>query len=257
MFKNPFSFNGRIRRTEYGVSYVIFIVFIFALAFFAGLVNLGGYQLWIILGGSYWFIVAQSAKRCHDLDNSGFYQLIPFYFFALIFSEGQKRTNKYGQDPKLVELQVGEDPSAKPLNKFSLPEDKSMEAAGSELLSGVMITVLAVALAGYFLDTSGLLYFIIESILIMAGYFTLLLLSSNRKPLPSLPIYFLVHRAVFSLGFYVVIYIYTMYSNNLNGVKFELIANDIMYLIAIFLLTYVPYFFYKTQKKSNLVPLEA
>lgn len=250
MFKNPFTFNGRIRRTEYGVSYTLFIFLFFVLALLVNGLNLGGYQLLIILGGSYWFIVAQSTKRCHDLGNNGFYQLIPFYFFALIFSEGQKRNNKYGQDPKLLELQTGEDASAKPLNKFSFPEDKTMEAAGSELLSGVMITVLAVALAGYFLDTSGLLYFIIESILIMAGYFTVLLVSFNRKPLPSLPTYFIVHRAVFSLGFYVVIYSYTMYSNNINGIKYELIGNDIMYLIAIFILTYVPYFFIKRENNQ-------
>jgi len=26
MFKNPFSFDGRIRRTEYGVSFIIYVV---------------------------------------------------------------------------------------------------------------------------------------------------------------------------------------------------------------------------------------
>jgi uncharacterized membrane protein YhaH (DUF805 family) len=32
MFKNPFSFTGRIRRTEYGLSYIMFIIFSFIAA---------------------------------------------------------------------------------------------------------------------------------------------------------------------------------------------------------------------------------
>lgn len=251
MFKNPFAFNGRIRRTEYGVSYILFLVLIYGFAFLADIINLSGYQIMIILLAGYWLIFAQSAKRCHDLGKNGFYQLIPFYFLALLFSEGEKRKNKYGQDPKLLELQEREESSNSSLKKFRLPQNKTMEALGSELLSGIMITALAVATAGYFLDVYQKPYFIIESILIMLGYFTCLLLSFNRKPLPTLSIFFLVHRAVFSFGFYMVIWIYTMYSNNISTPNYQLIGNDILYLISIFILTYLPYLIHKTQLKPN------
>ncbi|MCB0464656.1 MAG: DUF805 domain-containing protein [Aequorivita sp.] len=261
MFKNPFSFNGRIRRTEYGISYVLHIFFIYLFAFLMESLNLGGYQVLIILAASYWFVFSQGAKRCHDLGNNGFYQLIPFYVFALIFSEGQRRNNKYGQDPKLMELRSAEQslapaPPKQPL-KLTLPEGKSMEAIGSELLSGIMGTALAVAVLSFCIGTEDWVYFTIESILIMAGYFTVLLLSFNRNPLPHLPLYFIVHRAIFSVGWYVVVWTYEIVSNNITDFNFAAIGGDITYIIATFILTYIPYFFYKTQKHPNLLPLEA
>lgn len=48
----------------------------------------------------FWFILAQGAKRCHDLGNSGWYQLIPLYGFWLLFAKGELDTNQYGQNPK-------------------------------------------------------------------------------------------------------------------------------------------------------------
>jgi uncharacterized membrane protein YhaH (DUF805 family) len=48
-----------------------------------------------------WFLWAQGAKRCHDIGNSGWYQIIPFYVFWMLFANGQKETNQYGINPKL------------------------------------------------------------------------------------------------------------------------------------------------------------
>lgn len=257
MFKNPFSFNGRIRRTEYGISYTLHIFFFYGFVILSKTLNLEGYQLLIPLGASYWFLISQGAKRCHDLDNNGFYQIIPFYFLALIFSEGQRRTNQYGPDPKGIELQTEELQPLLQKNKLMLPEGKTKEAVGSELLSGILLTALLVAVLHYFLSSESWVSFSIDCILIMAGYFTVLLLSFNLNPLPHLPIYFIVHRAIFSLGFYAVIWSYEIFSNNVTDINFAAIGGDINNIISIFILTYIPYLFYKTRKQPTLVTLEA
>ncbi|MDR0798218.1 MAG: DUF805 domain-containing protein, partial [Dysgonamonadaceae bacterium] len=47
-----------------------------------------------------WFLWAQGAKRCHDRDRTGWYQMIPFYFLWLIFADGEYGENDYGPNPK-------------------------------------------------------------------------------------------------------------------------------------------------------------
>ena len=91
MFKNPFSFKGRIRRTEFAISYVIWFCSIPILSIMIGQSQLDSLFIWmmiVMIGAANWLIIAQSAKRCHDMGNSGFYQFIPFYVFALFFAEG-------------------------------------------------------------------------------------------------------------------------------------------------------------------------
>ncbi len=99
MFRNPFSFDGRISRTEYVISFIIFVA---APLIINTLINahvgdnITGYGYIPIL----WFIWAQGAKRCHDLGNSGWYQLIPLYFFWLLFTDSPIGSNEYGDNPK-------------------------------------------------------------------------------------------------------------------------------------------------------------
>jgi uncharacterized membrane protein YhaH (DUF805 family) len=100
MFKNPFSFEGRIRRMEYGLSFIILVVVlsVIRLAVASGELPIAlGYFFQIPI---YWFKIAQGAKRCHDLGNNGWWQLIPFYGFWLLFAEGKKEENDYGVNPK-------------------------------------------------------------------------------------------------------------------------------------------------------------
>lgn len=103
IFKRPFSFKGRIRRLEYGISYIIYLLWymitevmmqgnnpsvgacVFALITFIPML---------------WFLWAQGAKRCHDRGNSGWYQLIPFYRLWMLFGDGEEYVNDYGADPK-------------------------------------------------------------------------------------------------------------------------------------------------------------
>lgn len=103
MFKRIFSFKGRIRRTEYGLSYIVFLIWYFI---FLGITEMNDVNpllaLFIILTivPAYWFLWAQGAKRCHDRGNSGWYQIIPFYFFVMLFGGSEEGVNDYGTNPK-------------------------------------------------------------------------------------------------------------------------------------------------------------
>ena len=105
MFKNPFSFDGRIRRAEYGLSHIICIFAFWIVAAITVLASTGGNSgafgiIVLFYIPSLWFIWAQGAKRCHDVGNSGWWQLIPFYTLWLIFEDGQHGVNEYGENPK-------------------------------------------------------------------------------------------------------------------------------------------------------------
>ncbi|RWY55736.1 DUF805 domain-containing protein [Mucilaginibacter gilvus] len=98
MFTNPFVFYGRIRRMEFGLSLLIYIVvFIFVVVQVADH-HKEMYLLALFPLG--WFRYAQGAKRCHDLGNSGWWQLIPFYGFWLLLEDGKIGPNQYGENPK-------------------------------------------------------------------------------------------------------------------------------------------------------------
>lgn len=99
MFQNPFSFEGRIRRTEYGITFIIYVI---AASIINAAIQSGGGAA--ILGLAYipmlWFFWAQGAKRCHDRGNSGWYQILPFYGFWMLFADSDNGENEYGQNPK-------------------------------------------------------------------------------------------------------------------------------------------------------------
>ena len=101
MFSKPFSFEGRIRRTEYGISFIIY----FVIAMIVRVVLESGGDETAIIGLAYipmlWFLWAQGGIRCHDLGNNGWWQIIPFYVFWLIFAKGEFGiANQYGANPK-------------------------------------------------------------------------------------------------------------------------------------------------------------
>lgn len=104
MFENPFSFNGRIRRAEYGISFILYGVMYAQMLGF--IISPFRYErsnpvgFLIVAIPVLWFLWAQGAKRCHDLGHSGWYQLIPLYFLWLLFQNGQAGPNEYGENPK-------------------------------------------------------------------------------------------------------------------------------------------------------------
>lgn len=108
MFKNPFSFHGRIRRTEYGLSVLLGILGYFLCYLFSSITavilqtDVGKFNalFWFLLIPVLYFISAQNVKRCHDMGRSGWYHLNPLYCFRLMFREGDSGANKYGLNPK-------------------------------------------------------------------------------------------------------------------------------------------------------------
>jgi uncharacterized membrane protein YhaH (DUF805 family) len=103
LFSDPFSFAGRIRRREYGLS-----VIISCCAVIVGYHILEGNEestlsiliFCAVIIIANWFIFAQGAKRSHDIGKSGWWQLIPFYNLYILFAEGDRGYNTYGADPK-------------------------------------------------------------------------------------------------------------------------------------------------------------
>jgi uncharacterized membrane protein YhaH (DUF805 family) len=116
MFKHPFSFDGRIRRTEFGLSYIIYIV---AAVVIGALMSIDGSfsLLGLLFIPAIWFLLAQGAKRCHDRGNSGWYLLIPFYVFWMLFADSDIGANEYGLNPK----GIGNDNEIDEIGKYLEP----------------------------------------------------------------------------------------------------------------------------------------
>lgn len=96
MFSQMLSTNGRIRRLEYVISSTLLAVLISYLMDWVAVSESRSYVLLPI----YFLLWVQGAKRCHDLNKPAWYQLIPLYFFALLFQSGDPMENKYGYPPK-------------------------------------------------------------------------------------------------------------------------------------------------------------
>jgi len=102
MFQKPFSFDGRIRRSEYGISVIIYYV----IAAIIEIIAMTTEVVYIAYIPLVWFLLAQGSKRCHDRGNSGWYQFIPFYSLWMLFEDSIAGTNKYGPNPKGIEHRV-------------------------------------------------------------------------------------------------------------------------------------------------------
>lgn len=117
MFSNPFSFDGRIRRLEYGLSLLIYYLYAIVTGFilaFMGLIQgdespKDSLTIIIALIPGLYFLVTQAAKRCHDRNNSGWWQLIPFYGLWMLFGDGDIGDNDYGENPKGLSYDFGDD----------------------------------------------------------------------------------------------------------------------------------------------------
>lgn len=95
MFKKPFSFEGRITREEYGISMALYVICLPIAMFMARGGRIGALASFTLLVFAIIFILAQGTKRCHDIGRSGWWQLIPFYAFYLLYAEGDIKSNEY------------------------------------------------------------------------------------------------------------------------------------------------------------------
>lgn len=102
MFKHLFSFKGRIRRTEYGLTYLGNYLFSLPMNLVSDEnLSVNFAITWLLLFiPVLWITLAQGAKRCHDRGNNFLFQFIPFYIFWMIFADGDETVNKYGTSPK-------------------------------------------------------------------------------------------------------------------------------------------------------------
>jgi uncharacterized membrane protein YhaH (DUF805 family) len=101
MFKAPFSFSGRITRTEYLASGLLFFV---AYAIGLGIMTASGDAAAvgvIILIPAIWFGLAQGWKRAQDAGWHGFISIIPYVNFALLFVSGDQGPNAHGPNPRV------------------------------------------------------------------------------------------------------------------------------------------------------------
>ena len=113
VLKNYFNFEGRARRKEYWMFVLFNLIVSFGLGIIDGILGMktaGGigtfgavYSLAILIPS-----IAVGARRLHDIDKSGWWQLIgviPIVGWIVLIvwtaSEGQAGSNRFGPDPKL------------------------------------------------------------------------------------------------------------------------------------------------------------
>ena len=98
-----FSFEGRIKRLEYIMTFIVYYVILCSFEFISPNLAVADEPveslIWLVVFFVLsWVIIAQGAKRCHDRNNSGWYQIIPLYFLWMIFAEGDVGKNNYGNE---------------------------------------------------------------------------------------------------------------------------------------------------------------
>jgi uncharacterized membrane protein YhaH (DUF805 family) len=107
MLKAAFSFQGRVRRREYCLSFLLYLIISFLLYY--GMLSItshsssrqdAGLLILILLVICWIFMLSQGVRRCHDLGKSGWYQFLPYSIFWLLFADSEWGLNRYGPNPK-------------------------------------------------------------------------------------------------------------------------------------------------------------
>lgn len=102
MFRRIFSPKGRIRRAEFCLSYILYLIAYMFFSMSYEILPHSNYFViwWVIFIVLYIIMILQGIKRCHDLGRSGWWVLVPFYNpLWLMFGKGDDGINEYGSDP--------------------------------------------------------------------------------------------------------------------------------------------------------------
>ena len=116
VWKNFAVFDGRARRKEYWMFFLINVLISFALGFFDGFTGMYNDELGLgVISGIYSLAIlvpsiAVGVRRLHDTGKSGWWFLtflIPVIgivaWIILLATPGDEGSNKYGEDPMMVE----------------------------------------------------------------------------------------------------------------------------------------------------------
>ncbi len=244
MFKNPFSFSGRIRRLEYGLTYILsFTIVLFVSPFFEISEFLDSIIVLIVLL-AYWIILAQGTKRCHDIGNNGYSQLIPFYVFIMLFEEGDKKENKYGLNPKTKEYLEKKIP-------FKLMVSKNISHLKYIII--VTTTLFLVLILGI----NNLIFFKYDTYLTLSyyimpipGFIFLLRIIYYKKPYPIKKSSLIHQQLVFSIFYYSIIRLYNIIFR-ISDFNFKTIIFEFTAVVFIFGLTHISVDLYSMIFKSN------
>jgi len=246
MFKNIFSFSGRIRRLEYGLTYL----FYFAALGISSLLFYTSEFLepvaFLIIITNYWIILAQGCKRCHDLGNNGFYQLIPFYIFIMLFQDGQSHVNNYGPNPKSEELKEKKE-SRKRMSFQNPGHLVILEIIFIVLFATLILSINNIIFSDYDTFTT-LSYFLMP----IPSFLIFLLISHNDKPLPKETSVLVNQQLIFAFIYYITIRLYAIIFR-LSEVDIETILFEPIAIALIFGLTYIPLGIYSLIFKSPSV----
>lgn len=112
VIKNNYAdFKGRARRKEFWMFSLVtagMIITACILAFLLAFISDTLSYIMFFITGLFILLmiipaVAICVRRVHDTGKSGWYMLIPVYNIILYITEGERRDNKYGTDPKANE----------------------------------------------------------------------------------------------------------------------------------------------------------
>lgn len=100
-----FNFKGRVGRGTYWL--VVFSIFVIGLfcfvleetmrSIYVQESSVLSTMVLALLVLYFYVVLAVGAKRCHDLGHSGWFQMIPFYGFVMLFGAGNRDGNEYGE----------------------------------------------------------------------------------------------------------------------------------------------------------------
>lgn len=90
-----FSFKGRVGRWG-AVAIIVFSICVWSSPLFIVKPNVI-LVWWLPMLFCFYLYLTLGAKRCHDLNHTGWFQLIPFYILVMLFAAGDDEKNDYGE----------------------------------------------------------------------------------------------------------------------------------------------------------------